>query len=69
MNQQEFREWVTTAISDRARMESALSFSLPLSYDDYLITSRPILEQLNQKVGLYASSYDFNLKKARFFPV
>lgn len=68
MNQQEFREWVADAISSQARLNGQLGFSLQLSYDEYLMSARRILEQLSQEVGPYSSSYDFNLKKASFFP-
>ena len=66
MSNEEFREFVLSSISPNAQFDGS-SFSLELSYDDYLLSYRSILKILQREVGDYEVSYDFNLKKAKFF--
>jgi len=64
-----FRDFVTSSISREAQFDGNLGFSLRMSYDRYLASSRKMLATIADRTGeTYHSDYDFNLKKATFFP-
>jgi len=64
-----FRDFVRSSISRDAQFDSNIGFSVKMPYDRYLASSRKMLATIADQTGeAYYSDYDFNLRKATFYP-
>ena len=69
MSTEQFRDFVRSSISKDAQFDSNIGFSIRMTYDRYLASSRLMLATISGQTGEnYYSEYDFNLKKASFYP-
>ncbi len=69
MTSQEFRSLVVERVSDQARIDGEDRFSIPQGFDAYVTSQRQIRELMSRETGrLFVSSYDFNVRRASYFP-